>query len=167
MYVSDPRVWKSFYKNMMDGKFDPHRYRGRQKGGAGIGGLYTKKPYMIPVDPHVTREPEEEKVVVGKQVTPVAAAEERAKSELKDAVKEKVPHVSVKKTIKAKKRARSLSSKKSVKRTISRVKHKKKKRSNNNKPKRKKQKKTVKRRKASKRRTATEEYNIFHKKARI
>jgi hypothetical protein len=51
-YVSDPRVWNSFYKNMMDGQFRPGKYRDRQTGG-GIGGMFSKKPYMIPVNPHL------------------------------------------------------------------------------------------------------------------
>lgn len=47
-YVSDPRVWKSFYHNMIEGKFKPERYKTRQIGG-GISGMYSNKPYMIPV----------------------------------------------------------------------------------------------------------------------
>ena len=35
MYVSDPTVWRSFYKNMIEGKFNPGQYRGRQTGGGG------------------------------------------------------------------------------------------------------------------------------------
>ena len=31
-YVSDPRVWKSFYQNMIDGKFNPGHYRGHNNG---------------------------------------------------------------------------------------------------------------------------------------
>lgn len=94
MYVSDPAVWRSFYENMMEGKFNPGRYRGRQIGGGGIAGMYAKKPYMIPVNPHVTKEPVE-KVVVGKQVSNVTAVEERAKSDLKDAIDDKKPHVPI------------------------------------------------------------------------
>ena len=82
MYVSDPTVWHSFYENMIEGKFNPGQYRGRQRGGGGIAEMYAKKPYMIPVNPHATQEPEE-KVIVGKQVSPVTAVEERAKSDLK------------------------------------------------------------------------------------
>lgn len=104
-YVSDPGVWKSFYKNMMNGKFHPTQYRGRQSGG-GIAGMYAKKPYMIPVNPHVSHE-QDSNTVVGKHVTPVAAVEERAKSEMKEAIKEKSPHV----PIKGRKRRRSVSSK--------------------------------------------------------
>ena len=100
-YVSDHRVWKTFYQNMFEGGFKPSKYRGRQTGG-GIGGMFSKKPYMIPVNPHLSRkEPADQ--VVGKHVTPMAAVEERAKEEMKEAIKEKIPHVS-EKTIKTQKR---------------------------------------------------------------
>ncbi|OWF34473.1 hypothetical protein KP79_PYT03496 [Mizuhopecten yessoensis] len=78
---------------MMRGTFDPGHYRGRQSG-RGIAGMYSKKPYMIPVNPHVAPE-NENKIVIGKQVTPTAAVEERAKAEMKEAVKEDTPHVPV------------------------------------------------------------------------
>ena len=94
MYVFDPAVWRSFYENMIEGKFNPGRYRGRQIGGGGIAGMYSKKPYMIPLNPHVTKKPVE-KVVVGKQVSNVTAVEERAKSDLKDAIDDKKPHVPI------------------------------------------------------------------------
>ena len=92
-YVSDPRVWKSFYKNMIDGKFNPGYYRGRQSG-CGIANMYSKKPYMIPVNPHVTTEPEQ-KIVVGKEVTPTAAVEDRARSEFNEAIQDGSPHVPI------------------------------------------------------------------------
>ena len=91
-YISDPRIWKSFYKNMIDGKFKPTQYKGRQTG-RGIGNMYAKKPYMIPVNRHVSKEPEIEQVIVGKQITPVTAVEERAKTEMKEAIQEDMPHV--------------------------------------------------------------------------
>jgi hypothetical protein len=108
LYVSDPRMWKSFYKNILGGQFDPGSYRSRQVGG-GVAGMYSKKPYMIPVNPHISKEPDEK--VVGKQVTPVAAAEERARSELKTAVKKDLPHVP-KGTIKVNGKQKTVSSKK-------------------------------------------------------
>uniref|UniRef100_A0A8W8MMJ6 Uncharacterized protein n=1 Tax=Magallana gigas TaxID=29159 RepID=A0A8W8MMJ6_MAGGI len=68
-----------------------------------IGGMFSKKPYMIPVNPHLSqKEPVDQ--VVGKHVTPMAAVEERAKEEMKEAIKEKIPHVS-EKTIKTQKKA--------------------------------------------------------------
>jgi len=65
--------------------------------------MYDKKPYMIPVNPHLDYE-QEEKIVVGKEVTPMAAVVERAKSELKDTIEENAPHVPVQKNIQGKKR---------------------------------------------------------------
>lgn len=91
-YVSDPRIWKTFYKNMVDGNFNPRSYKGRQSG-SGIAGMYSKKPYMIPVNPHITVE--EPKEIFGKQVTPMVAVEERAKEDLKEEMRDNVPHVPV------------------------------------------------------------------------
>lgn len=48
---------------MVEGKFNPRTYKGRQFG-SGIAGMYSKKPYMIPVNPHTTVE--ESKEMVGK-----------------------------------------------------------------------------------------------------
>ena len=56
--------------------------------------MYVKKPYMIPVNPHVTKEPIE-KVVVGKQLSNVTDIEERAKSDLKDDIDDDKPHVPI------------------------------------------------------------------------
>lgn len=56
--------------------------------------MYSKKPYMIPVNPHVTSEPEQ-KIVVGKEVTPTAAVEDRARSEFNEAIQDGSPHVSI------------------------------------------------------------------------
>jgi hypothetical protein len=80
MYVSDQRIWKLFYKNMLEGKFYPQRCKGRQNGG-GIAGMYSKKPYMIPVNPQIPVQ--ESKEVMGKRVTPLEAVEERAKKDLR------------------------------------------------------------------------------------
>lgn len=91
-YVSDPRIWKTFYKNMVDGNFNPRSYKGRQSG-SGIAGMYSKKPYMIPVNPHITVE--EPKEIFSKQVTPMVAVEERAKEDLKEEMRYNVPHVPV------------------------------------------------------------------------
>ncbi|KAJ8319272.1 hypothetical protein KUTeg_004363 [Tegillarca granosa] len=94
---------------MLNGKFRPEQYRPNQTGGSGIAGMYADNPYMIPVNPHVDNK-EEEKVVVGKQVTPMAAEVERAKSELKDAIREDRPHVPINK----KRSTKSISSKRIV-----------------------------------------------------
>ena len=114
-YVSDTRVWKSFYQNMIDGKFHPGYYRGRQSGG-GIDNMYAKKPYMVPVNRHVTIEPEP-KIVVGKEVSPTAAAEDRARSEFKEAIQDGAPHVPL--TIKGSKSKHSFSSQPAAKRSSS------------------------------------------------
>ena len=62
--------------------------------GGGIAGMYAKKPYMIPLNSHATQE-HEEKVIVGKQVSPVTAVEERAKSDLKNAIQANKPHIPI------------------------------------------------------------------------
>lgn len=77
---------------MVDGNFNPRSYKGRQSG-SGIAGMYSKKPYMIPVIPHLTVE--EPKEIFGKQVTPMVALEERAKEDLKEEMRDNVPHVPV------------------------------------------------------------------------
>lgn len=92
-YVFDPRIWKTFYQNMMAGKLNLRSFKGRQSGG-GIAGMYSKKPYMIPVNPHTTEEKTNE--IVGKQMTPMAAVEERAKKKkLTEEMRENIPHVPV------------------------------------------------------------------------
>ena len=56
--------------------------------------MYSKMPYMIPVNPHVTSEPEK-KIVVGKEVTSTAAVEDRARSEFNEAIQDGTPHVPI------------------------------------------------------------------------
>ena len=89
-YVSDPEVWRKFYKNMLEEKFRPEQYKSKQTGGAGIAGMYANKPYIIPVNRHGKDEEEEMEV---QQVTPVAASLERAKSEYKRKLEEGRPVV--------------------------------------------------------------------------
>lgn len=60
----------------MAGKLNLRSFKGRQCGG-GIAGMYSKKPYLMPVNPHTTEEKTNE--IVGKHVTPKAAVEERDK----------------------------------------------------------------------------------------
>jgi hypothetical protein len=79
------------YKNIFEGKFNPQNYKGRQSGG-GIAGMYSKKPYMIPVNPHIPVK--ESKEVICKRVTPMEAVEERAKENLREKIRQNVPHVS-------------------------------------------------------------------------
>jgi len=80
-YVSDPEVWRKKFKNMLHGKFDPEQYRGRQSG-RGIGGMYGRKLFMIPVDRHAHDDDDylDKKVAVREQVSSTSAALERAKS---------------------------------------------------------------------------------------
>lgn len=91
-YISDPKIWEAFYKNMAEKKFNPYKYKPKQIGR----GMRSRKSYVIPIRPHSQLE----NINLIPQVTPVAAVEERAKTEhLKD-VKEGVPFVKVGKSIK-------------------------------------------------------------------
>ena len=94
MCLSDPTVWRLFYGNIIEGKFNPGQYRSRQTGGGCIAGMYAMKPFMIPVNPYASQAPKE-KVIVGKQVSPVTAVEERAKSDLKYAIRDNKPHIPI------------------------------------------------------------------------
>ncbi|KAJ8297848.1 hypothetical protein KUTeg_012800 [Tegillarca granosa] len=91
-YISDPRVWKSFYQNMIEGTLKYKKRSPRQVGG-GIGNMYHHKRHIMPVSPPANDKPEH---VIGTEVTPMAAIEERARSEFKDAVKEDAPRVPIK-----------------------------------------------------------------------
>ena len=71
---------------------------------------------MVPVNRHVTIEPEP-KIVVGKEVSPTAAAEDRARSEFKEAIQDGAPHVPL--TIKGSKSKHSFSSQPAAKRSSS------------------------------------------------
>jgi hypothetical protein len=53
--------------------------------------MYSKKPYMIPVNPHIPVQ--DSKEVIGKRVTPMEAVEERAKEDLREEMRQNVPHV--------------------------------------------------------------------------
>lgn len=91
-YISDPKIWEAFYKNMAEKKFSPYKYKPKQIGR----GMRKQKSYVIPIRPHSQLEYHNPIP----QVTPVAAVEERAKSEhLKD-VKEGVPYIKANKGIK-------------------------------------------------------------------
>ena len=75
--------------------------------------MYSKKPYMIPVNPHLSSKESNEQVV-GKHVTPMTAVEERAKVEMKEVIKENVPHVP-EKTIKTQMRRHTVKFKPTLK----------------------------------------------------
>lgn len=86
-YISDPKIWEAFYKNMAEKKFSPYKYKPKQIGR----GMRKKNSYIIPIRPHSQLEFDNPIP----QVTPVAAVEQRAITEhLKD-VKEGVPFVKV------------------------------------------------------------------------
>lgn len=99
-YVSDPRLWEAFYKNMAERKFNPYKYKPKQIGR----GVKSYKSYVIPLRPHSQLESEQP---TSTPMTPVAAVEERAKVEHAKDVKEGVPFVKVQGSIK---RPRSQSS---------------------------------------------------------
>ena len=86
LYVSNPDMWDEFYKQLNTGKIEIPKYKRRQKGN-GIGGMYQRRRYMIPANVNEKD--------TGKQVTRVAAALERAKSQMRTAIKENRPHVPV------------------------------------------------------------------------
>ena len=46
--MSDPKLWEAFYKNMAEGKFNPYKYRPKQKGR----GWNIKSSFRIPVQPN-------------------------------------------------------------------------------------------------------------------
>ena len=92
-YVSDPRIWEAFYKNMAEKKFNPYRYKPKQIGR----GVKSYKSYVIPLRPHSQLESVQQ---TSTQVTPVAAVEERAKVEHSKDIKEGVPFVKVQRSIK-------------------------------------------------------------------
>lgn len=91
-YISDPKLWEAFYKNMAEKKFSPYEYKPKQIGR----GMRKRKSYVIPIRPHS----QFETTNLVPQVTPVAAVEERAKSEHIKDVKTGVPFVKVAKGIK-------------------------------------------------------------------
>lgn len=92
-YVSDPRIWEAFYKNMAEKKFNPYRYKPKQIGR----GVKSYKSYVKPLRPHSQLKPVQQ---TSTQMTPVAAVEERAKVEHAKDVKEGAPFVKVHGSIK-------------------------------------------------------------------
>ena len=92
-YVSDPRIWEAFYKNMAEKKFNPYKYKPKQIGR----GVKSYKSYVIPLRPHSQLESVQK---TSTQMTPVAAVEERAKVEHAKDVKKGVPFVKVQGSIK-------------------------------------------------------------------
>lgn len=120
-FVTDPLIWERFYKNMAKNKFNPYQYRRFKKhnqSGRGLHGRF-RHSYMIPVNPNAIDT--ETNSVNTTMVSPVAAAEERATSELKNVTQEKKPHVKVPNHIKKRKKKKKLKVKKSSKSSTSKT----------------------------------------------
>jgi hypothetical protein len=110
-YVSDPKIWEAFYKNMAEKKFNPYKYKPRQIGR----GMKNRKSYVIPIRPHSQLESQQ----IPTQVTPMAVVEERARIEHINDVEKGIPHVNLKKGIKGKRKQPSVSPLKEPKRLTS------------------------------------------------
>lgn len=106
-YISNPSLWEQF-KHVDSGEnFIPMIPRKSQRGG---GIFFKRKAYMVPVKPSMPRPPNIQ------QVTPVAADEERAASDLKEAMRNDEPHMPLKKQqIKRRKKATSIRNRSSAK----------------------------------------------------
>lgn len=98
-YISNPALWEQFRHTREGENFIPSVGRKNQRGG---GILNQRKAYMIPV------KPQHSKAEI-KQITPVAAEQERALSDLKEAIRNEEPHMPLKKKkIKRKKSTRKV-----------------------------------------------------------
>ena len=86
-YISNPALWEQFRYTREGENFIPSVGRKNQSGG---GILNQRKAYMIPV------KPQHSKAEI-KQITPVAAEQERALSDLKEAIRNEEPHMPLKK----------------------------------------------------------------------
>lgn len=91
-YISDPKTWEAFYKNMAEKNFNPFKYKPKQTGRD----MRKRKSYVIPIRPHS----QFETTNLVPQVTPVAAVEEKTKSDHTKDVKTGVPFIKVAKGIK-------------------------------------------------------------------
>ena len=151
MYISDPKLWKTFYSNMMKDKIN----HGKQRGG-GITNMYSKKSFIIPVNRFAK---EDEKIVVGKQVTPVEAVQERAQVNLSQAIQEEKPHIPT--DIRTRNQIHDISMKATRKRRGSNFKHKK---TRKQKGRAIKKSKLIKRKKKTKTSKKKNYNNIFSKK---
>lgn len=99
-FVTDPVIWERFNKNMASNQFNPYTYRRSKKRnqlGRELHGRF-RNSYMIPVNPNaVDTDTNPVKPTV---ILHVAAAEERASSEMKVVREKKKPHVRVLNNIK-------------------------------------------------------------------
>ena len=82
-YVTHPILWEIFYKDMASNKFNPYTYRRlkkRKRTGRGLHGRY-RNSYRIPVNPNAIDV--DTNSIESTMISPVAAADERANSEMK------------------------------------------------------------------------------------
>jgi hypothetical protein len=87
MYVSDTRIWKIFYKTCWS---EISIFSVIKVDKLVIARMYSKKPYILPVNPHTPVQ--ESKEVMGKRVTPVETVKERAKRDLREEIDKNVPY---------------------------------------------------------------------------
>lgn len=90
-------MWLNFYRNMANNKFNPYKYRKQKQSqiGRDLYGRF-KGSYMVTVNPNPLDS--ESTPIKSTLVTPVAAAEVRAVSELTEEKQNKKPHVKILKT---------------------------------------------------------------------
>lgn len=93
-YISNPALWAQFHHTDEGENFIPMIRRKSQRGG---GILNRRRAYMIPVRAPSLPKPDIQ------QVSPVAAEQERAMSELKESMRNDEPHMPLKKSIKRRK----------------------------------------------------------------
>ena len=105
-YVSDPTIWQRFYKNMSEKRFNPYQFKKKKRNqtGRGMYGRY-RRSYMIPVNQNTASDstPTDHTTLV----TPVAATEQRAESQMKEEAKLGKPRIKVVKSIKKRNRVKS------------------------------------------------------------
>lgn len=155
MYILNPKLWKTFYANMMKDQINPYVYNGKQRGG-GITNMYSKKSFMIPVNEYAK---EIEKIVVGDQITPVEAVEQRAQVNLNEAIQEEKTHIPT--DIRSRNQIHDISMKQARKRRGSTLKKKK---NRTQKGRGINKSKLINRKKKQKKSKKTNYHNIFSKK---
>lgn len=94
-YISNPALWAQFHHTDEGENFIPMIRRNSQRG---CGILNRRRAYMIPVRAPSLPKPDIQ------QVSPVAAEQERAMSELKESMRNDEPHMPLKKSIKRRKK---------------------------------------------------------------
>lgn len=113
VYVSDPRVWDEFYKNMSPRSTNKYKVKYRQIG-KGLGSV--RKPVSTPVNNYTNSD---HKNLI-KTVTPSTETVEQAKSELIYEQLNAEPYVTPTKVIKGENSNRNISKKRGMKRKTSR-----------------------------------------------